>query len=1106
MSTMQVRAWSESVSIPTYGVGAPDRNPMFLEKRVYQGSSGAVYPLPVIDRIEDRAEDRAWEAVFLENAYLKIMILPALGGRVQMALDKTNDYHFVYYNRVIKPALVGLAGPWISGGIEFNWPQHHRPGTFMPVVYAIEEHPDGAKTVWCSEIDRMHRTKGMHGFRLHPDRAYLEIEVKLYNRTDLPQTFLWWANPAVHVDEHHQSIFPPDVHAVMDHGKRDVSSFPIATGEYYKVDYSPGTDISRYSNIPVPTSYMAYKSNYDFVGSYDHRRRAGLLHVANRHISPGKKQWTWGNGDFGQRWDRHLTDADGPYIELMCGVYTDNQPDFSWLAAGEEKAFTQIFMPYKGVGRIGNATRDAVVGLEPAGKQVTVRAYVSAPQPGARIELRCGTTTVLDESADLDPAMFFERTVALAGADDDAPLEAVVYSSAGQPLVRYRPDTATAEEIPAPAQAIGRPRELDSVESLYLAGMHLEQYRHATREPADYYREGLRRDPGDVRCNNALGLLLLRRGRFAEAEKLLRRSVERMTRHNPNPGDGEPLYNLGLALAYQARHAEAEEAFWKATWNAAWQESAFFALARLACRRGAWDAAQDLIERSLRRNVDHHRATHLRVYLLRRRGETALAESVANEELARDRFNMGVHFEQALASGDWNLLDERMRDAAGNYLELALDYAAAGLYDRATAVLEHYLARTDEQPETPMVEYCLAHFARCRGRKKDAVEYTRKARSRSPQYCFPNRLEEIEILEAARRADPADPRAPYYLGNLWYDKRQHAEAIACWEAARDLDPQFPTVWRNLGLAYFNHRGDASAAWKAYQTAFDLDSADARVLFELDQLAKRLNHDPQQRLTRLDAHLDRVRQRDDLYLERVTLLNQLNRHADARAALLEHNFHPWEGGEGKVPAQFVLAVTELARAALDAHRFDEALALLGETDVWPECLGEGKLAGIQENNINYLRGCALAGQGDDAAAARVFAQAAEGLSEPTSAVFYNDQPPDMIFYQGLAQRALGNQEAARLRFCKLIEYGETHLNDEVEIDYFAVSLPDFLVFEDDLQRRNEIHCRYMIALGRLGLGEGPAAAEAFARILALDCNHVGALVHQSLVDTRLGQPV
>ena len=223
----------------------------------------------MIDKIHDEKEDKDYNVVWLENEYIRVMVMPELGGRIQRAYDKTNDYDFVYYNQVIKPALVGLAGPWISGGIEFNWPQHHRPSTFSPVDYKIVENKDGSATIWLNEIDKMYGTKALMGFTLHPEKSYIEISGQLYNPTNIPQTFLWWANPAVAVNDYTQSIFPPDVHAVMDHGKRDVSEFPIAKGEYYKVDYSPGTDISRYKNIPVPTSYMAYHSDYNFVGGYD---------------------------------------------------------------------------------------------------------------------------------------------------------------------------------------------------------------------------------------------------------------------------------------------------------------------------------------------------------------------------------------------------------------------------------------------------------------------------------------------------------------------------------------------------------------------------------------------------------------------------------------------------------------------------------------------------------------------------------------------------------------------------------------------------------------------------------------------------------------------
>ena len=354
-----VRVWKECVEIPTYPVGKKEKNPLFLEKRVYQGSSGAVYPYPVIESVGTKKENRQWTALFLENEYLKIMVLPEIGGRIQMALDKTNGHHFVYHNQVIKPALVGLTGPWISGGIEFNWPQHHRPGTYEPSDFTIQEHDDLSASIIIGELEQMSRTRSTVYMTLRPGKAVLDIEVRLFNGSRIPRRFLWWANPAVSVGEHYQSVFPPDVTAVMDHGKRDVSTFPIATGTYYKMDYSAGVDISRYANIPVPTSYMAHHSSYDFIGCFDHEKGAGMLHVANHHLVPGKKQWTWGNGDFGRAWDRILTDEDGPYIELMTGAYTDNQPDFSWLQPDEEKVFfpalPALQKPWKGNKRINQS-------------------------------------------------------------------------------------------------------------------------------------------------------------------------------------------------------------------------------------------------------------------------------------------------------------------------------------------------------------------------------------------------------------------------------------------------------------------------------------------------------------------------------------------------------------------------------------------------------------------------------------------------------------------------------------------------------------------------------------------------------------------------------
>ena len=551
------KAWREEVVIPTYECGAYEKNPVFLEKRVYQGSSGVVYPYPVIESIADEKTDRSYHAVFLENEYLKVMILPELGGRVQMAYDKIKQRHFVYYNHVIKPALVGLAGPWISGGIEFNWPQHHRPSTFMPVDCTIEAHDDGSVTVWVSEMERMFHQKGMAGFTLRPGHACLEIKGVLYNRTQIPQTFLWWANPAVYVNDAYQSVFPQDVNAVFDHGKRAVSTFPIATGTYYKMDYSAGVDISNYKNIKVPTSYMAVNSKFDFEGGYENDTHGGMLHVANHHVSPGKKQWTWGNGDLGQAWDRNLTDEDGPYIELMAGVYTENQPDFSWIMPGEEKEFTQYFMPYRELGIVKQASKDIIMNLTPAlsqeGAPVVLKLLATHKQDWRIVVKNDDGTVYYDELKTLSPTEVFEHEIDVKGAKLNN-LTVTVFPSFGKGRggFTWHAESDEVKKVPDAAEAALLPEETKTVEQLYLTGLHLEQYRHATWSAIDYYEEGLRRDPLDVRCNNALGLWYVRRGRFEKAEPYLRTAVKVLQKRNPNPYDGEPLYNLGLCLKYSS--------------------------------------------------------------------------------------------------------------------------------------------------------------------------------------------------------------------------------------------------------------------------------------------------------------------------------------------------------------------------------------------------------------------------------------------------------------------------------------------------------------------------------------------------------------------------
>jgi tetratricopeptide (TPR) repeat protein len=1112
----------ETIVLPTYLPLPPDRNPMFLEKRVYQGSSGCVYPLPFTDRIAESPVDRPWRGIWIENEFLRALVLPEIGGRIHILQDKTNGYDLVYRQDVIKPALVGLAGPWISGGIEFNWPQHHRPATFLPTETHIEEGDDGSMTIWCGDHDPMARMKAMHGVCLRPGIARLELRVRAYNRTPLPQTFLWWANVATRVNEAYQSFFPPDVYYIADHAKRATSRYPLCEGHYYGVDYAArarngvptaeappqfvppasggatpvnyaANDLSFYANIPVPTSYMCMGSQEDFFGGYDHREQAGLLHLANHHISPGKKQWTWGNHPFGYAWDRNLTNKDAkgefaPYIELMAGVYTDNQPDFSFLQPGETKTWTQYWAPLTQIGPAQHANYEVALSLAAplatagaAKNTLRLGVAVFAVHPRADITVSAKGKTLITFTRDLAPGAPLLETFALPTRTALTDLRIVVRTSTGRELIAYQPKPRIDAEVPPAASEPAAPADIASADELYLTGLHLAQYRHATRPADAYWREAIRRDAGDSRCHTALAGWHLNRGEFALAETHARAALGRLTHRNPNPADGEPLYLLGLILAHQSRHDEAYAYFYKATWNQSWAGASFHALAEIDCRRADWATALDHLDRALRLDTDHLRARALRVMVLRRLGRSAEAESLLAATLTLDPLDGWARH----LAGRTDIGDAQAR------LDLAHDLARAGFATEAIAMLAHAPAAAGDLPDqswgaAPLVAYTLGGLYQQAGDAVAALVHIRRAAALAPDYCFPARLEEIALLEAAMAANPADARAPYYLGNLLYARRRQVEAIRLWERAAKLDPSFPTTWRNLGIGYFNIVKNPAKARAAYDRACRLAPADARLLFERDQLWKRLGETPAKRLRVFEKQVALVAQRDDLSVELCALYNQTGQPAKAERIVAARQFQPWEGGEGQAMGQHVRSQLLSGREALARGDFTCAIKHFEHALTSPENLGEAKHLLANQSDILFWLGEARAAAGDRAGARVVWTTAAtfKGDFQDMSVRAFSE----MTYFSALAWERLGKKPKAIRLLTDLQAYARTLEKQTAKIDYFATSLPTMLLFDADIQAVQVTAARFLQAQALLGLGQKTKARTLLADVLRRDPNH------------------
>lgn len=1051
----------QPLTIPTYGVGKPEKNPLFFEKRVYQGSSGKVYPVPFIDKVYDTPEAKEYDSISMENDYVKLVLLPELGGRIYLGQDKSNnDYDFFYRNDVIKPALVGLAGPWLSGGVEFNWPQHHRPGTFMPADTFIEEEPDGSTTVWMSEHDPLNRLKGMHGIHLKPESNLIELRGRLYNRTSQVQTFLWWANVAAEVHDQYQSFFPTDVSYVADHAARAMSSFPKAEQPYYGVEYQnkpEGNDLTWYRNIPVPTSYMICDTKFDFFGGYDHKAGGGFVHVANRHISPGKKQWTWGNHEFGWAWDRELTDDNGPYIELMAGVYTDNQPDFSYLLPYETKTFSQYWWPYKDLGPVQQADNRFAIKMIKEGNRLQLGVASSGKEKEIQITLRLGGSIIkLEETLVITPDTPWQKTVD-AKKHDVHQCELLILDATKVPLLSYRPAPPLKDSnTPDPAQEPLAPGDVSTVEELYFIGEHLELYRHPTRTPILYWEEGIRREPHDQRCHLALGKLWYTKGDYTRAEKHLRISVERITSYHPNPSRGEAHYYLGLCCRALGNFNEAYDLFYKSSWNGEYKSAALYEVATLDACRGDYYKCIEHTRSSLACNTNHSKARALLSIALCHCQQKDESRKVLVELLALDPLDHIAHYQMGILTGDLSDFWKYSRNDAQTILDCTFDLISMGEYRSPLQLLllHHQRPASKQSVPNPLSCSLSTHYLQAWlqykiENKVEAIKKLETIQTMDQSYFFPSRIQELDLLLWAQSKNPHDPVSPYGLGNLLYDKGRHADAIFQWKRAVKLESLNPTLYRNLGIASWNHGDDREAARTYYKKAVTLAPDDARVLTEYDQLRRKSGDDPQKRLATFLGNMDLVLSRDDAIVALADLYTRTDQPEKSLELLEGHRFHPWEGGEGQVLKQYTTARLALGKIQIEKGCGKEALVHFEKAMDTPTNLGESYHLLQAKADVLYWQGKAQALLGKQELAEEMFRSSAQesGDFQGMAVIEYSE----LSYYNGLSLMELGKLEQAKTLFTAMIGFAKKKREQEACIDYFATSLPLLLVLEDDLNQ-------------------------------------------------------
>ncbi len=1029
ISPSTVIAREEITTLPTYLVGQPDQTPPIGRLWGYW----RIYPYPMLDELTDQREDVDYRALVIENEYLKLTVLPEIGGHLY-AYDKIANQDVFYRPSVIKPALIALRGAWIAGGIEFNFPVSHNPLTFAPVDSSLQENPDGSATITIGAYEQLTRMRWSVDITLRPGIARIDTTIRVENRTSLPHRYYFWSNSSERVTEGTRFVSP----VTSVHGWRGTMRYPVHEGEY----------VPAYRNHHVACDLFSRNVRADFFGCYDDDTNEGIVNIADHHQVTGRKYFTWGNSHDGLVWEHFLSDSEGPYIELQSGPF-ETQSVFRLLAPHQVNRWSECWYPVRDIGGFEFANEDVAVNLTKNEQGSAIGIHSTRQIVDATITADVNGSSVGSWDADLapdEPAIY-----PLDSDPGDTPVHVIITSPTDHVIadcvIPWKAEEDDLSDPPLVSES-----EQDTAHGLYARGMHAEE-QNLLPDARALYEQAIERDPLAVLPLTRLGILQIKSGEYEEAITLLERAAR------VAPTSAEIHYYRGVALRnLPDRLNDAEQAFWQTRFDLYYFAVGRHQLGEIAANRGDFETALGHFVAASESLALETPAWTARVTMLRCLERHDEAASLIDRILERDRLNLVTACERALvaecrndsADNEWSEFGALVHDESQTLIELSTYYSNFGLWQTALSVLD----RIREKSGAALIEYHRAYLFDKLGETEKAVEARRRARTASVDAVFPHRNEEITILRESIDADPTDATAPYLLGTLLYAIGRTDDGRAMWREASRRGSRDASLYSVLGWAAWKLDSDRPQALSHYRKAAELRQNDYRIHMSIDQIEEELGTSPEKRLETLLALPKSIRSSGRLPQRLVQVYTATSRWGDAKQVFSSHFFRPWEGERTMrgIYTDFCVAHGE---ALMDKQRWADAREVFERALEYPLNIGVGKPYRPTDSPFYYRAGFAASAAGDDEAARDHWQRGAteEHTDAATVPRLYSalcrkklgDEAANTTFEEirnvlqgktqrtadedtalGIAEQALGNGVAARAAFSAALEKQPYHL--------------------------------------------------------------------------------